>query len=638
MARRSRAGPILTVLRSADSGFAAAFEKLVRRRDDQAEDVSRTVRRIIERVREGDDDELRACIKKFDRACVKRLEVQRDEIEEAGETINPADRAALGKAAMRVRDFHRKRIPSSWEVREEGGAVFGHRVRPLHRVGIYVPGGKAIYPSSVIMNAVPASVVEVPEIVMATPPESDGSIRPEVLMAARVAGVHRVFKMGGAHAIAALAYGTESVPRVDKIVGPGNVYVATAKRFVFGDVDIDTEAGPSEVMIIADRSATPAWIAADLISQAEHDEMAQAILITTAKGLVARVQDQIAKQLKTLERAKVARKSLSSRGAIVVAKDLAECAELADRYGGQRRGHLPRPLLSRGGGRLPRGPQSRAAHGRIRPLLLTTRSGGLLETNQRHPLRGAQAARARSGRDAAGRAGGPCGAQAFRGPAPAEDPAGAPGAGSRARDRGRAEAMSEPNRIGVVQRKTRESDVRVEINLDGGGDYRVATGIPFFDHMLESFAKHGLFDLQLEAKGDLEVDAHHTVEDVGITLGQAVREALGDAAGIRRYGSQVLPMAEAKVEVSLDLSNRPYLVYDVEFANDRIGGFDANLAEDFFYAFSQNAGLDLHVDLRYGRSPHHVVEAIFKGVARALRTAVERDLRAKGLPTVKGTL
>jgi imidazoleglycerol-phosphate dehydratase len=198
--------------------------------------------------------------------------------------------------------------------------------------------------------------------------------------------------------------------------------------------------------------------------------------------------------------------------------------------------------------------------------------------------------------------------------------------------------MSEPNRIGVVQRKTRESDVRVEINLDGGGDYRVATGIPFFDHMLESFAKHGLFDLQLEAKGDLEVDAHHTVEDVGITLGQAVREALGDAAGIRRYGSQVLPMAEAKVEVSLDLSNRPYLVYDVEFANDRIGGFDANLAEDFFYAFSQNAGLDLHVDLRYGRSPHHVVEAIFKGVARALRTAVERDLRAKGLPTVKGTL
>jgi histidinol dehydrogenase len=167
---------------------------------------------------------------------------------------------------------------------------------------------------------------------MATPPGPDGSIRSEVLMAARVAGVHRIFKMGGAHAVAALAYGTESVPRVDKIVGPGNVYVAAAKKFVFGDVDIDSEAGPSEVMIIADRSATPAWLAADLISQAEHDEMAQAILITPAKGLVTRVQDQIAKQLKTLERAKVVKKSLSSRGAIVVAKDLAECVELADRY------------------------------------------------------------------------------------------------------------------------------------------------------------------------------------------------------------------------------------------------------------------------------------------------------------------
>jgi histidinol dehydrogenase len=320
------------VLRADAPGFEASFEKLVRRGDDAADDVSKAVRRIVDRVREGGDAELRACVKKFDGASVKVFEIQPKEIEAAGETIDPADRAALGKAAMRVREFHRKRIPSSWEVREEGGGVFGNRVRPLHRVGIYVPGGKAIYPSSVIMNAIPASVVEVPEIVMATPPRPDGSIPPEVLMAARVAGVHRVFKMGGAHAVAALAYGTESVPRVDKIVGPGNNYVATAKKMVFGDVDIDSEAGPSEVLIIADRSATPAWIAADLISQAEHDELAQAILITPAKGMVARVQDQLAKQLKTLERAKVAKKSLSSRGAIVVAKDLNECVALSDRY------------------------------------------------------------------------------------------------------------------------------------------------------------------------------------------------------------------------------------------------------------------------------------------------------------------
>jgi imidazoleglycerol-phosphate dehydratase len=193
-------------------------------------------------------------------------------------------------------------------------------------------------------------------------------------------------------------------------------------------------------------------------------------------------------------------------------------------------------------------------------------------------------------------------------------------------------------RTGSVERKTNETDVRVELNLDGTGEYTVSTGIPFFDHMLQSFARHALFDLALTAKGDLEVDTHHTVEDVGITLGQAVREALGEATGIRRYGSSVLPMSEAKVEVSVDVSNRPYLVYRVELSNDRIGTFDASLAEDFFYAFSQNAGLDLHVELRYGRNPHHVVEACFKGLARALRVAVERDPRVKGLPTVKGAL
>jgi len=193
-------------------------------------------------------------------------------------------------------------------------------------------------------------------------------------------------------------------------------------------------------------------------------------------------------------------------------------------------------------------------------------------------------------------------------------------------------------RTALVHRKTGETDVEIELNLDGAGSYAVETGVAFFDHMLESFARHGLFDLRITAKGDLDVDTHHTVEDVGITLGQAVRQALGEAAGIRRYGSQVLPMAEAKVEVSLDVSNRAYLVYRVKLDNDRIGSFDATLTEDFLYAFCQNAGIDLHVELRYGKSPHHVVEAVFKGLARALRVAVERDPRVKGLPTVKGAL
>ena len=197
---------------------------------------------------------------------------------------------------------------------------------------------------------------------------------------------------------------------------------------------------------------------------------------------------------------------------------------------------------------------------------------------------------------------------------------------------------SKAQRRTTSERKTKETDIRMTLDLDGSGRYEVATGIPFFDHMLNSFARHALFDLELVAKGDIDVDTHHTVEDVGIVLGQTFREALGTAAGIRRYASVVLPMAESKVEVAVDISNRPYMVYDVRYENSRVGEFDATLVEDFLQAFSQNAGIDLHVQLRYGRNPHHISEAIFKGLARALRHAVEIDPRETGLPTVKGAL
>jgi len=332
MAGRGKGGGLVTVLEQGSSGFERAFEKLCRRQQARDESVDKVVRKIVESVREKGDPEVIAHTKRLDGAALDALEVMRDEWDAAVEKVPAADRAALGKAAMRVREFHKKRIPASWEVREEGGAYMGHRVRPLARVGIYVPGGKGSYPSTVIMNAVPASVVEVPEIVMATPPERDGSLRPAVLMAARVAGVHRVFKMGGAQAVAALAYGTESVPRVDKIVGPGNAYVQHAKRLVFGEVDIDSEAGPTEVLVVADKSATPAWVAADLLSQAEHEEDASAILVTHVRPLVARVADQLEKQLRELARAKIARESLRRNGTLVLARDLDAVFELANRY------------------------------------------------------------------------------------------------------------------------------------------------------------------------------------------------------------------------------------------------------------------------------------------------------------------
>lgn len=331
MAAKSSA-KLMRVIKSDSAKFVNEWHDVCNRRVDSVLDVEKDVEKIIADVRAKGDEALRAFIKKFDGAALDDFEVTREEWDDACEQVDSADRAAIGRAAMRVREFHRKRIPSSWEMREEGGGYMGQRVRPLARVGLYVPGGKAVYPSSVIMNAIPASVVEVPEIVMVTPPSADGTIRPEVLMAARVAGVHRIFKMGGAHAIAALAYGTESVPRVDKITGPGSIWVATAKKQVFGQVGIDSEAGPTEVAIVADRSATPAWIAADLISQAEHDELAQSILITHVKAIATRVQEQVTKQLKELDRADIAMKSIKERGAIIQTKNLEESLKLADEY------------------------------------------------------------------------------------------------------------------------------------------------------------------------------------------------------------------------------------------------------------------------------------------------------------------
>lgn len=198
--------------------------------------------------------------------------------------------------------------------------------------------------------------------------------------------------------------------------------------------------------------------------------------------------------------------------------------------------------------------------------------------------------------------------------------------------------MQGQTRKSVIERKTRETEIRLELNLDGSGQYDIETGIGFFNHMLESFAKHALFDLTLRAKGDLQVDDHHAVEDVGICLGQAIRQAVGSAEGMRRFGFFVLPMGEAKAESVIDVSNRPFFVYNVEVKNLRAGDFDISLVEEFFGALAQSAGLDLHIELRYGKNPHHVAEAIFKATARALKMALEIDPRVRGVPSVKGTL
>jgi histidinol dehydrogenase len=334
MASRTTAQPktkLLRVLKSTDADFESEWQSLREGRVTEVRAADRDVQKVIRKVRDGGDDELLALVRKDSGAKLQAIEVPRDEWDDGCEQMNAADRAALGKAAMRVREFHRRRIPSSWEMKEEGGAFLGHRVRPLDRVGLYASPDDVRTPSRIVMNTIPASVVEVPEIVLATPPAADGTVPPKILMAARVAGVHRVFKVGGAPAIAALAYGTETIPAVDKIIGHGDASVSAAKAAVYGTVDLDGLGGPGEMCVIADRSATPAWLAADLISQAEQERGSRVLLLTHVKPHVARIQEQLAKQLKDLPRSKQAKVALAA-GAVVVTRNLEESITLANRY------------------------------------------------------------------------------------------------------------------------------------------------------------------------------------------------------------------------------------------------------------------------------------------------------------------
>ena len=316
-----------------DPGFAQKFDAILSRGEESGREVEQTVLDIIAAVRQRGDAAVLELTRRFDRleaASLQELEVTPAEIEAAFAAVTPDEVASLKLAVERVARFHEKQKQQTWISTEEPDIMLGQKVTPLSRVGIYVPGGKASYPSSVIMNAVPASVAGVGEIIMVAP-SPGGEISPHVLVAASLSGVHRIFRIGGAQAIAALAYGTATIPQVDKITGPGNIYVATAKKLVFGQVGIDMIAGPSEILVINDGSGNPAHIAADLLSQAEHDELASSILITTNRDFAERVAVEVEQQLTKLSRETIARASWEKYGAIIIADTLDEVIAFSNR-------------------------------------------------------------------------------------------------------------------------------------------------------------------------------------------------------------------------------------------------------------------------------------------------------------------
>lgn len=320
-------------LNTLEPDFDLELANLLDRDTPEDRAVEATVRDIIDRVRDQGDSALLDYSRQFDRLDIDdaaALEISADELRLAYESLDEKVQTALGIAAKRIHDYHLKEVSRSWSFTEADGTRLGQIVRPLDRVGIYVPGGKAAYPSSVLMTATPAKVAGVEEIIMVVP-TPDGEVNSVVLAAAHLSGVNRVFRIGGAQAVAALAYGTQTVPRVDKIVGPGNIYVATAKRMVFGQVGIDMIAGPSEVVVIADDSAHADWAAMDLFAQAEHDELAQSILITHSQSMADRIAASIERQLPSMERQQIIDKALASYGAIIVTQSWQESAEISNR-------------------------------------------------------------------------------------------------------------------------------------------------------------------------------------------------------------------------------------------------------------------------------------------------------------------
>ena len=296
--------------------------------NDEVEDI---VADIINDVRANGDQALLDYCKKFDHADLDSLEASQEEIDDAYNSIDPEFIQTLKMARDNIESFHRQQVRKNFVINDKEGIVLGQKVTPIEKVGLYVPGGTASYPSSVLMNAVPAKIAGVKEIVMTTPPNPDGSLPQAILAAAKVAGVTRIIKSGGAQAVAALAYGTETVPKVDKIVGPGNIFVATAKRRVYGIVDIDMIAGPSEILVIADGSCNPSYVAADLLSQAEHDKLATAVLITDSKVLAEKVQQELEVQIPQLLRSEIARTSIDQNGKIIVADSIQQSVEISNR-------------------------------------------------------------------------------------------------------------------------------------------------------------------------------------------------------------------------------------------------------------------------------------------------------------------
>jgi histidinol dehydrogenase len=614
-----------------------ALSRPEQRRDARVLD---TVREIFEDVERNGAAAVDRWSEKLDGKRLERLELTSAVVGAARAALEIADIAAIDAAIENVRFYHEATAPKTVAVETIPGVLCQQVWRPIETCGLYVPAGSAPLVSTLTMLAAPAAVAGVPNRVLVSPPGKSGDTHPAIIVAAAACGVEAIWRVGGAQAIAALTFGA-GLPRADKIFGPGNAYVAEAKRYaaaLSGGPAIDLPAGPSELAVVADASANAAFVAADLLSQAEHDQDAQVLLISPSDEFLSSVATELERQLETLPRAAIARASLEQARFIRV-RDIDEAIDVANTYAPEHLSLVVRDGAAvvsrvRNAGAVFLGQYGAESYGdysagpsHVLPTDGAARSWAGVTTASfmksftiqqidAEGVRGVAAMAARlarlEGLEAHARA------AEIRIAAPSER------SGETVKRRRRAE----------VVRATRETKVAVTIDLDRRTGPSIKTGVPFYDHMLEQVAQHGGISLNLSCDGDLEIDAHHTIEDCALTLGQALKQALGERRGIARYGF-VLPMDEAEAKVSIDLGGRPYLVFEGAFAQPTLGDYPTEMTEHVFRSLAQSMGAAIHVSVT-GENDHHKTEACFKAFGRALRQAI--TIEGQELPSTKGVI
>ncbi|MBX3431033.1 MAG: histidinol dehydrogenase [Hyphomonadaceae bacterium] len=615
----------------------AALARPAQRRDVRVTD---TVRAIFEEVeREGIVAVNRWAVD-LDGAPAERLALTAEVVAQARTSLSDAELKALDAAIDNVRFYHEATAPKTIAVETAPGVLCRQTWRPLETCGLYVPAGSAPLVSTLIMLAIPALVAGVPQRVLVSPPSKSGETHPALIVAAAACEIEAIWRIGGAQAIAALTFGA-GLPKADKIFGPGNAYVAEAKRYAAalpGGPMVDLPAGPSELLVVADGSADVAFVAADLLSQAEHDADAQVLLVSPSNDVLDAVEAEVERQLETLPRRAIARASLD-QARFIKTRDVAEAIVVVNAYAPE---HLSLVVsdgeaasadvrnagavfLGHNGAEsygdyvagpshvLPTDGAARSWSGVSTASFMKSLTIQQIDAEGVARVAGAAATLARlEGLEAHARA--------------AEIRVAAPKAKS-------SEVVTRRRRAEVL-RETRETRVEVTVDLDRRTPPFIATGVGFYDHMLQQVAQHGGVALSLTCKGDLEIDAHHTIEDCALTLGQALKQALGERRGIARYGF-VLPMDEAEAKVSLDLGGRPYLVFEGTFAQAQLGDYPTEMTEHVFRSLAQSMGAAIHVSVT-GENDHHKTEACFKAFGRALRQAIA--IESQDLPSTKGVI